>query len=147
VESWALLAQKVDTGTNTPDSFANYDLVTSSWKTWQRCLNEDEEWETFSQTWPRAGMMRNGKCYRLSPLVPRIDASASSLLPTPTKSDGLVSSFTTYQGAAACILSGKHQNRWFYYRTVYSNLKGCYPNPRFTEMMMGFPLGWTDLKD
>ena len=92
------------------------------------------------------GMMHSGLCYRLPPLALPTNANASSLLPTPTKSDGIASSFTTYRGAAACILSGKHQKRWFYYRIVYSNLKKGWVNPRFAEMMMGLPIGWSDLQ-
>ena len=54
-------------GRNTPDLLASYDPATSSWKTSQHCLVEGLE--TFSETWPRSGLMRNGIAYQLSPLV------------------------------------------------------------------------------
>jgi len=62
-------------------SFANYDPATSSWRTSQLCL--DGEWSEFSETWPRAGMTRNGKAYEHATLVPRTDESESGLWPTP----------------------------------------------------------------
>lgn len=64
-------------------SFAFYDLGSSSWRTWQRSWVED--WELYSETWPRAGMTRSGIAYRLRPLVPLTCATASSLwVGTPT---------------------------------------------------------------
>lgn len=64
-------------------SFAYYDLAMSCWRTSQGFSVKG--WDSFSGTWPQAGMMRNGKVYRLRRLVPRIsgNASSSSLLPTP----------------------------------------------------------------
>jgi DNA (cytosine-5)-methyltransferase 1 len=71
-------------GENTPDLLANYDPDTSSWKTSQHCLVEGLE--TFSETWPRSGMMRSGTAYRLPPLVRLTDATEYGLLlPTPRK--------------------------------------------------------------
>ncbi len=137
-------------GPTSSASFAKYDHLISSWRTFQACLWQSPDgsphYQPFLGTWPGGGMMHSGLCYRLPPLALPTNANASSLLPTPTKSDGIASSFTTYQGAAACILSGKHQKRWFYYRIVYSNLKKGWVNPRFAEMMMGLPIGWSDLQ-
>jgi hypothetical protein len=44
----------------------------------------DGSLETYSGTWPRAGMMRSGTVYPLPPLAPRTDEIGCSLLPTPT---------------------------------------------------------------
>jgi len=63
-------------------SFASYDLDTCSWRMWQTSLLE--EWVTYSETWPRAGMTRNGIACRLRQLVPRTAGNGSSLWPTPT---------------------------------------------------------------
>ena len=63
-------------------SFANYDPVTSSWKTAQTSWLTASGWTSLSGSWPQSGMTRNGIAYPLPPLVPRISASASSLLPT-----------------------------------------------------------------
>jgi hypothetical protein len=68
-------------GASTPDSFANYDPDTSSWRTSQLCLLEDSD--AFSGTWPRAGMTRSGTAFRLQPLAPLTGGIGSGLLPTP----------------------------------------------------------------
>ena len=65
-------------GSSTPESLASFDPDTSSWRTSQSCLIEG--WATFSERWPRSGMMRNGIAYRLSPLVPRISGTGFSSL-------------------------------------------------------------------
>ena len=68
------------------EPFAWFDPGSRSWRTWQRCLVEG--WETFSDTWPRSGMTRNGIAYRRAPLVPLTGETASgSLLPTPEASN------------------------------------------------------------
>lgn len=67
-------------------SFAYFDRVSSSWRTSQLCL--DEEWESFSATWPTWGLMLNGAAYRRPPLVPRTFARGCLLWPTPTASMG-----------------------------------------------------------
>jgi len=67
-----------DYGLSTPDLLASYDRDTSSWRTSQACFLE--EWATFSESWPRSGMMRNGTAYQLPPLVPLTDAIGSGLL-------------------------------------------------------------------
>src|SRR5882724_12133256 len=70
-------------GQNTPDLFASYDRATSSWRTSQACLVSG--WEPFSETWPRSGMMRSGRLFRLPPLAPRISEIGSGWLATPTE--------------------------------------------------------------
>ena len=61
--------------------FAWYDRATQLWRTWQRCLGG--EWTEFLETWPRAGMTRNGIAYQRQPLVPRTSATEHFLWPTP----------------------------------------------------------------
>ena len=73
-------------GANTHASFASYDRATSSWKTSQLCL--DGEWSEFSETWPHAGTMRNGKAYEQAMLAPRTEENEFGLLPTPLSTDG-----------------------------------------------------------
>jgi len=74
-----------DCGQSLPDSFANYDPDMCLWKTLQLCL--DGDYQLFSETWPRSGMMQNGSAYRQPPLVRRIGAIESSLWPTPVAHD------------------------------------------------------------
>ena len=71
-------------GENLLGSFASYDPATSSWKTSQLSLLE--EWGAYSETWPRAGTMRNGTAFQRQPLVPPTAETGSSLLPTPSAS-------------------------------------------------------------
>lgn len=70
--------------------FANYDPITSSWRTSQHCLlaqvnGEADGLAEFSETWPSAGMMQSGKTYRRQPWALPIAENASGLWPTPVK--------------------------------------------------------------
>lgn len=67
------------------DWFASFDPLSSLWKTSQRSLVEDLE--TFSETWPRSGMMLGGTAFQLPPLAPLTAATGSGLLPTPEASN------------------------------------------------------------
>ena len=79
------------------EPFAWYDHEARCWRTWQRCLVEG--WTSYSGTWPRSGMMRNGIAYRRAPLVPLTSGIASGYcsemrtnIPTPRPCSGLRSS-------------------------------------------------------
>ncbi len=79
-------------GPRSSDLLASYDRNTSSWRTSQHCLlaqvnGEADGLAEFSETWPSAGMMRNGKTFRRQPWALPIAESASGLWPTPCKSD------------------------------------------------------------
>jgi hypothetical protein len=75
-----------DSGLNMSASLASFDPATSSWRTSQTSLFADST--ELLADWPRSGMTRSGRLYPLTPLVPRIDATESGLLPTPTASEG-----------------------------------------------------------
>ncbi len=64
-------------GPSSSESFAWFDPDTLSWKTSQGSLLP--EWETYSETWPRAGMTRNGKAFQLLLLALRTYGGGSSL--------------------------------------------------------------------
>lgn len=72
-------------GRTSPDSFASVNPDGSWRKTCQGYsqVTLDGFLEPFSETWPRAGMTRNGTAYRLPPSAPLTDATASGLWPTP----------------------------------------------------------------
>lgn len=75
-------------GASTPESFARFDPATCSWKTHQG--SRDSASESSSPTWPRAGMMLRGRCYRLPNAERRISATecgSSPAWPTPCASD------------------------------------------------------------
>lgn len=68
-----------------PESFANFDHDTCSWKTSQHCLFEDSI--RYSVIWPRVGMTVNGTAYQRAPLVHLTGVIGSGLLPTPGAND------------------------------------------------------------
>lgn len=76
-----LTESEAECGTTWPGSLARLDRATSSWKTAQLSLLGD--WDEFSQTWPRWGLMRNGECWERQTLAPLTSGSASGLWPTP----------------------------------------------------------------
>jgi hypothetical protein len=65
-------------------SFVKYDLDSSLWKTHQCSLLGDLE--SFSETWPRWGLMRDGECWEQQTLAHRTSETESGFLPTPTAS-------------------------------------------------------------
>lgn len=85
-----------------------------------------------SKTLPHWGTMLNGECYHQVPLVLTIkEPGCGSLLPTPTchnaKEGAYPAEYTRKTPTLATHIGGKI-------------------HPEFTEWMMGWPLGWTDLK-
>jgi hypothetical protein len=128
-------AQGLVSFTSSCESFAWYDPSSLSWKTWQRSLVTD--WTPFSESWPRQGMTVSGHAYRLVLWEPAINEIGGGLLPTPSATD--------WKGRSG---SG-HIKRHGYKRTSDALIplgKAMHLNPSFVEEMMGFPIGWTDLK-
>lgn len=82
----ALRASAAAYGRNTADLLASYDPGSSSWKTSQHCLVEGLT--SFSETWPRSGLMQNGTAYQLPPLVRLTDEIDFGLWPTPVVPNG-----------------------------------------------------------
>lgn len=76
-------------GSSLPGSFASFDPATLSWRTSQiSLLDEASDGQSpplaeFSETWPRQGMTRSGRCYRLQSSGHRTCESASGSWPTP----------------------------------------------------------------
>ena len=85
-----------------------------------------------SKTLPHWGTMLNGECYHQVPLALITKGlECGSLLPTPTchnaKEGAYPAEYTRKTPTLATHVGGKI-------------------HPEFTEWMMGWPLGWTDLK-
>jgi len=133
------------------------------WKTAQYSLLEDLELSL--QTFPRWGLMQNGALYQLPTLVQTISEKESGFVPTPTSSTGGANhnSPTTVEGKRFGMnLAGYAQK----FPTPTANLSketnapsesrrntptlaaqlGGHLNPTWVEWLMGWPLGWTDLK-
>ncbi len=108
-------------GPRSSDLLASYDRNTSSWRTSQHCLlaqanGEADGLAEFSETWPSAGMMRNGKTYRRQPWALPIAENASGLWPTPCKSDQGRTSFNAQnrvaQGHQFDLSTAVHIRMW-----------------------------------
>src|SRR5262245_23467903 len=133
------LAHDRASGLSSPDSLANYDRASRSWKTWQRCLIET--WGPFAETWPQSGMTRSGQLYPLAPLVLHMCDSECSLWPTPTAS---------MEGRGFGI--PLHNRTGRYKKSTVSRVHalvgehGWRIHPNFTEALMGFPMGWTEIE-
>jgi len=159
-----------DSGGRWFEPFAWYDQSSSSWRTWQRCLVGG--WGLFSETWPRAGMIRNGVAYRLLTSERRICENESILLPTPTvcgnfnrkgaskkSGDGLITRLKNIYMLPTIVASeGKGSSRDRYIGS--QNFRGAkmseglrttsscpiYLNPCFAEKVMGLPKDFTALE-
>ena len=119
-------------------SLAKFDPDSRSWKTAQCSVLGGLE--PFLETWPRWGLMRNGECWEQTTSAPHTSEIESGLLPTPVATD--------YKGARtpeALTKAGRNERnnlRDF----LRSRLGWKMPTPAGTEILMGWPLGWTDLK-
>ena len=154
-------------GKSSPELLGKFDHATRSLKTSQLCFLEGSE--TFSTTYPRSGMMRNGTVFQLPPLVRLTDATGSGLWRTPDASVvtggaanaedrkkqghaiGLHDQVNTpsmwptpqaqdYKSGTGYSHDGKSQT------PQLRHLLGGMLNPTWVEWLMGFPLGWTALE-
>ena len=83
-----LTENEAECGEKWRGSFTKYDHDTSLWKTHQCSLLEDLE--SFSETWPQWGLMRDGECWEqrmLEQTIRGIEFGLSERLPTPCASD------------------------------------------------------------
>jgi hypothetical protein len=120
---------------------AKFDPHTSTLRTAQCSLLEEEP--ELLQTLPRSGMTRSGMLWERQTLVLRTSETESGLLGTPTTSQDFKPirklAPSEEQGKHGVILVGSIGNK-------YPHLIGRYLKPLVTEWLMGWPLGWTDLK-
>ena len=82
----ASAATEADFGRKCAELLASYDRNSCSWRTWQLCL--DGALTEFSETFPKSGMTRNGKLYRLPTWEHRTSENGSGFWPTPNVSIG-----------------------------------------------------------
>ena len=80
-EVQALKENARECGSTWLGSFTKFDHSSSSWKTHQCSLLGDLE--SFSETWPRSGTMRNGACWERQTLERHTAENESGLWPTP----------------------------------------------------------------
>jgi hypothetical protein len=126
------------------ESLAKYDQNSRSWRTAQCLLFEDlgESLETF----PNWGIMRGGECWERTMLALPTAGRESGLWATPSARD-----WKDTPGMAFFSINadGTLRNREDQLaRQVYAseNATGGQLNPTWVEWLMGWPIGWTDLK-
>ena len=151
-------------------SFVKYDLDSSLWRTHQCSLLGDLE--PFSETWPRWGLMRSGECWEQQTLAHRTSETESGLWRTPDTgaggTSGLLKEGKTHlengQPIQIRLVDQVNNPRLWPTPTAQDaknngaasqmvrNTKplnaavGGALNPMWVEWLMGWPLGWTDLK-
>jgi len=130
----ALTANEVDCGVKSPVLLASYNPDTQSWKTSQTSLvaTGDDGLDEYLETWPRSGMTRNGIAYQLPRLARTTTEIGSGYWPTPTARD-------VKDGPAPYDRDGRLQ------KDTVGRALGGPVNPQFSEWLMGFPIGHTDL--
>jgi hypothetical protein len=132
-------------GSTWQGSLARLDPDTLLWRTAQCSLLEDLELSL--QTFPKWGLMQNGALYPQQTLVQTISVKESGLKPnkkeiwpTPVTRDykdcgtqeSMMRAFQNRDSPGVALIVGA---------TLGGKL-----NPTFSEWLMGWPLGWTDLK-
>jgi hypothetical protein len=155
------------------ESLAKYDQDSSTWKTPQCSLLEDST--VFLGTWPRWGLMRDGVSYQQQTLVRHTKGTGSGSWPTPNAWDGKrgprsEEHLITKKGQITLVTAVK---RWPTPQASDNRDRGNMSNsaiqrriamgkqimlsqsvdpnsgqlnPTWVEWLMGWPLGWTDLK-
>lgn len=119
----------VGCGSKWHESSMKYAPDTSSWKTRTSSSEEDLPWS--SVILPRWGMTRRGVVFQQTPLGQTTRESVcGSLLPTPT-----------CHNAKEGAYPAEYRRRT---PTLATHVGGKI-HPHFTEWMMGWPQGWTDL--
>jgi hypothetical protein len=127
-------------------SFTKYDPDMRLWKTHQCLLLGDLE--PFLETWPQWGLMRDGECWEQRTLEQSIRGTEyGSLLPTPdtvnrdNKKVLFNKNAPSQSGRSLATYARTFPNQ------VSEEIKiGGSLNPTWVEWLMGWPLGWTDLK-
>jgi len=141
LDAWReyLTRLEADFGQKSSALLASYDRDTSSWRTSQTCLlalltDPEGGLEEFSETWPSAGMMRNGKTYQRQPWALPIAENVSGLLPTPRKSG----QSRAWRGYCRSMPQGNLEE-------VLGEMgfSGAITQ-EFVMWMMGFPEDWAD---
>ena len=151
----ASLASVLASGGSTPESFASYDPASSSWRTSQRCLLAG--WETFSETWPRSGMMRGGTVYPLPPSAPLTRGTGSLSSAWPCPSHGVTHGRVLASEAARWATptardwrsgAASQETLERNARPLSEQIGAVQSGPlsaAWVEQLMGFPEGWTDV--
>ena len=158
--------------TNSLESYAWYDPNTLSWRTWQRSLIEG--WTLFSGNFTNQGIMQNGQLFQQVLWEPVIRGQGGGSLPTPTARDHKDGCYNSTKNCKKQDTLGRKIHLVLPTPTAHEhkatgqdkpNQSGqmlssiarrgelseetgqdMFLNPAFVEEMMGYAVGWTDLK-
>jgi len=125
---------EVDYGEKWGESLAKYDHFLHSWKTRQLLLFEDST--SSLEILPKWGMTQNGELYQRQALAHIINVRGVSYLPTP---QSIESGF--YRTSVE-----KRGNHQIMLCNIVLSETGKYINPAYSEAVMMWTIGWTDLK-
>jgi len=126
---------------------ARFDPATFMWKTPQCSLLED--YTEFSETCPKWGLMQDGVLYQQQSVAPPTEETGSGFWPTPVASDckGGKSNTVHYKNQRFVRISQTTGTEFGAKLSASYQLMTGNPLPEsFSEWMMGWPPGWTDLK-
>jgi hypothetical protein len=115
-------------GPSSCELFAAYDRLGYLWKMFQGSLIVGLR--PFCETWPAAGMMRSGRLYQRVRWGHHRCGRDCSFWPTLVASE----------------YSRGHTTRYAQGGRSLSYALGGKPSPMWSEWLMGFPLGWTELE-
>jgi hypothetical protein len=140
-----LMEKDQECGEKWRGSFTKYSPGLRLWKTHQCSLLGGLE--QFSETWPAWGLMRDGECWEQQTLEQTIRGTEFGLLqkwPTPDASCGQRGTQPKWTPKRK---SG-HQAQYTINQAVrdMEQNTGGKLNPMWLEWVMGWPLGWTDVK-
>jgi len=143
-----LTESEAECGEKWRGSFAKYDPNTHSLRTHQYSLLEDSTESCV--TLPKSGLMLHGLLYQPQALGRRIsetDCGSYARWPTPTRRD--YRGANSYQTTQRKLQDGKRAQIDQLPNALQQELGrgiGSTMNPTWVEWLMGWPLGWTDLK-
>ena len=147
------------------NAFTSYDHNLRIWRTCQACLLPTIS-DEFTETWPRQGIMRDGVCWELTIVECHTGERDGGCWPTPRsrmtgavgpkrmedKFNNLESVISREMFPSPCrsdALGGpaykKPPGRQGGF-LLKEQCRGGQLNPDWVEWLMGWPIGWTDLK-
>lgn len=148
-------------GLNLLGSLARWDRDSCSWRTPQCSLVEGLD--EFSETWPRWGSMRSGVCWGRTMPELHTSENGSGYWPTPRATDGSHGGPNqrgreprSYFLTPRATDTGKGEGSETFVKRMGDRTEDCFQslpsqvggqlNPPWVEWLMGWPIGWTDLK-
>ena len=123
---------------------ATYDLSTQSWKMY----GDISLWEEPQslESLPPSGISQSGELFERPPLELNTKESDSLLWPTPTTHGEIIG--TRIEAHRKRLEAGmKYSSRLTQAIALRYPEDIGYLSPMWTELLMGFPPGWTDLED